>query len=92
MTKPYRAKNGRLQYKPSDAWLTHVIETGEQIGFCLACAEEVDGVEPDAEGEHCPSCYEQKVFGAENLLLRGLCYDEDLEADIQEARSAGYIK
>ena len=69
-----------------------MIETGEQIGFCLACAEEVDGVEPDAEGEHCPSCYEQKVFGAENLLLRGLCYDEDLEADIQEARSAGYIK
>jgi hypothetical protein len=92
MTKQYLAKSGRIQYKPSDAWLTHVIETGEQMGFCLACAEEVDGVEPDAEGEHCPSCYEPKVFGAEELMLRGLCYDEDREADIQEARNAGYIK
>jgi hypothetical protein len=92
MTKQYRAKNGRLQYKPSDAWLTYVIESGDPMGFCLACAEEVDGVEPDAEGEHCPSCYEPKVYGAEDLLLRGLCYDEDREADIQQARREGYIK
>jgi hypothetical protein len=80
MTKQYRAKSGRIQYKPSDAWLIHVLETDEQMGFCLACAEEVDGVDPDAECEYCPNCYEQKVYGAENLLTRGLFYDgEDIE-------------
>lgn len=92
MTKQYTAKNGHLQYKPSQGWLIHVIESGEPIGYCLACAEEVYGVEPDAEREHCPSCYEPKVYGAEELYVRGLYYDEDREADIQQARSAGYIK
>lgn len=91
MTKSYTAKNGRLQYKPSEGWLTHVIESGEPIGFCLACAEEVDGVEPDAERESCPSCYSFKVYGAENLLLMGLCYDEDYEADARLAQSQGYL-
>jgi len=92
MTKQYRAKNGHLQYKPSDDWLTYVIEGDNATGFCLACGEGVDGVEPDAEYYTCPHCFADKVFGAEELFTRGLYYDADREADIQEARSAGYIK
>lgn len=38
-------------------------------GFCLACGEEVEGVEPDARGYKCPMCDEDRVFGAEEILL-----------------------
>jgi hypothetical protein len=40
-------------------------------GFCIACHEEVDGVEPDAERYKCESCGERAVYGAEQLLLLG---------------------
>jgi hypothetical protein len=92
MCKQYRAKNGALQYKPADDWLIHITETDNDTGFCLSCGEEVDGIEPDAEHDPCPHCFASKVFGAENLLIRGLYYDADREADINEARRAGYIK
>jgi len=90
--KQYRAKNGRIQYKPADDWLIYITEGDNATGFCLACAEEVEGIEPDAEAYTCPHCGEAKVFGAEELLARGLYYDADTEADIQDARRAGYIK
>lgn len=92
MTKQYRAKNGRLQYKPSDAWLIYVTEGDNDTGFCLACGEEADGVEPDAERYACLHCGAAKVFGAENLFARGLYYDADREADIQQARAEGFIQ
>lgn len=38
-------------------------------GFCLACGEEAEGVEPDARNYECESCGASKVFGAEELLL-----------------------
>lgn len=90
--KQYRAKNGRIQYKPSDDWLLYVIEGDNAQGFCLACAEEVDGIEPDAEGYTCPHCGEAKVYGAENLHERGLYFDADREEDTNQARREGYIK
>jgi predicted RNA-binding Zn-ribbon protein involved in translation (DUF1610 family) len=90
--KQYRAKNGRIQYKPSDEWLTHVIEGDNAEGFCLSCAETTDGIEPDAEGYRCPHCGEAKVWGAEALFERGLYFDADHEADTQQARREGYIK
>jgi hypothetical protein len=92
MTITYRAKNGHIQYKPSDDWLTHIIEGDNTTGFCLSCGDEVDGIEPDAEHDACPHCYASKVFGAENLMIRGLYYEADLEADITQARREGYIK
>jgi len=92
MTITYRAKNGNLQYKPSDDWLTDVIEGDNSTGFCLACGDEVDGIEPDAEHDTCPHCYASKVFGAENLMIRGLYYEADRQADITQARREGYIK
>jgi predicted RNA-binding Zn-ribbon protein involved in translation (DUF1610 family) len=52
--------------------ITRVVEAIEEdgsIGFCLACGEEVSGVEPDAERYECESCGERKVYGAEQLLI-----------------------
>ena len=45
------------------------IESGEYAGFCIACGEQADGVEPDARNYRCESCGERKVFGAEELLI-----------------------
>jgi hypothetical protein len=45
------------------------IESGEYAGFCLACGEQADGVEPDARNYLCESCGQRKVFGAEELLI-----------------------
>lgn len=80
--KQYRAKNGNLQFKPSDAWLTDIIEGDNSTGFCLACGETVDGVEPDAAGYTCPHCRAAKVYGAEELFNRGLYFDADREEDL----------
>lgn len=39
-------------------------------GFCLACGEDHDGCEPDAEGYHCDCCGADQVMGAEAFFLR----------------------
>ena len=46
------------------------IYNGEYIGVCVSCGHEQDGVEPDARRYTCEECGEEKVFGAEELLLR----------------------
>ena len=38
-------------------------------GFCLACGEERDGCEPDAENYPCEACGEHKVMGASELMM-----------------------
>lgn len=38
-------------------------------GFCIACGDEVEGVEPDARRYECEGCGEKAVFGAEELLM-----------------------
>lgn len=38
-------------------------------GFCLACGDDADGVEPDARNYPCHSCGKKQVFGAEEVLL-----------------------
>ena len=43
--------------------------TLDDIGFCLECAAEAHGVEPDARNYECESCGHEQVFGAEELLL-----------------------
>ena len=44
--------------------------TLDDPGFCLACGADADGVEPDARNYSCEACGEQRVYGAEELLLR----------------------
>jgi Zn finger protein HypA/HybF involved in hydrogenase expression len=43
----------------------------DMTGFCLACGEESERVEPDARAYQCHACGESKVFGAEEIILMG---------------------
>ena len=45
------------------------VESGDNIGICLACGEEQGGCEPDARKYECESCGERRVYGAEELLI-----------------------
>lgn len=38
-------------------------------GICIACGQDQDGCEPDAERYECEACEEPAVYGAENLLI-----------------------
>ena len=39
-------------------------------GFCLSCGNEQGGCEPDMRNGTCDSCGKNKVYGAEELLIR----------------------
>jgi hypothetical protein len=41
-------------------------------GFCIACGDATDGVEPDAQRYPCRRCGERSVYGAEELLMMGV--------------------
>ena len=45
------------------------VEEDDNSGFCIACGDQVYGVEPDARGYTCESCDKPKVFGAQELLM-----------------------
>jgi len=49
--------------------ILEAVESGDDVGFCLACGEENYGVEPDARRYACEACDAPKVYGAEELLL-----------------------
>ena len=78
--RQYKAKSGAMLWKPSASWLTAVINDDSGVGFCLACGESDDAVEPDARRYLCESCGEHKVYGAEELMLRGLFYYDEVVA------------
>ena len=44
-------------------------EDGRYKGFCVACGQEKDGVEPDAREYVCDGCDAHQVCGAEELIL-----------------------
>lgn len=72
MMKSYIAKSGAKQFKQS---MSAVMEASEENrGFCLACGESQDCVEPDARRYECECCGKAKVYGAEELALMGLVY------------------
>lgn len=70
--KPYTTKTGKQQFKPSLELVTQM--DNDSQGFCLACGEVADGVEPDAVRYECDCCGAPKVYGAQELALRGLVY------------------
>lgn len=72
--RPYTTKSGVEQFKPSFEALQYAIDDGT-IGFCLACGAENYGIEPDAQRAPCEACQAPKVYGAEELLLRGLYHN-----------------
>ena len=69
----YKTKSGHTQYKPvvSDEEMSEIMADGN-MGFCLACGNEADGVEPDARKYECENCGAEKVYGFEELLIMGL--------------------
>ena len=44
-------------------------QSNGNIGFCIGCGNEQDGVEPDARSDRCESCGLNEVYGAEELML-----------------------
>jgi rRNA maturation endonuclease Nob1 len=68
----YKTAMGKEQYQPS---LEEAVDMDSNCqGFCLACGETQDGVEPDAAKHVCDSCGKPKVYGAAELLLMELVY------------------
>ena len=57
--------------KITEKRLMAAIKSGEYIGFCTACGAEHGECEPDARKYPCENCGEDKVYGAEELLLCG---------------------
>lgn len=45
------------------------VQYGDYVGFCIACGEMQEGVEPDARRYECEGCGKNKVYGAEEILL-----------------------
>lgn len=43
--------------------------TLDNPGFCVACGEDAEECEPDAERYECESCGKRAVYGAEALLM-----------------------
>lgn len=70
--RAYRAKSGKIRIKPS-------IELAEQLdddseGFCVSCGSHGQLVEPDAVKYTCDECGEAAVYGASELIMRGLVF------------------
>ena len=50
--------------------LLSAAQSDEYLGYCIVCGAEASGVEPDARRYPCESCGEDRVYGAEELLIR----------------------
>lgn len=47
------------------------LTTTDNPGVCLACGNDQDGTEPDAENYTCDECGESCVMGAQQILIAG---------------------
>jgi hypothetical protein len=47
------------------------LEAAENCGFCLACGDKHEGVEPDARKYACEGCGKNLVYGNEEIALMG---------------------
>lgn len=53
--------------------LEFTLHNDDNDGYCLYCNEfTYGGVEPDARNYLCEGCGEKKVFGIEELMIRGM--------------------
>lgn len=71
--RTYTTRTGVRQYKPSIELVMLLNE--DMSGFCLNCAHEQQGVEPDAGRYECESCGMPKVYGPETLIMIGLTFE-----------------
>jgi hypothetical protein len=77
--KAFKTKGGFNIYLPSSTEIEDAMMDGT-IGFCIACGETAEGVEPDAHGYTCESCDKPRVYGAEELAMSGRFYTEKADA------------
>ena len=68
--KQVTSKAGTPLFLPSLEEIEIAIE--DMSGFCIACGEQADRIEPDARKYTCESCGKPRVYGAEQLVLMGL--------------------
>ncbi len=45
------------------------VKADDYSGFCLACGKKQNNCEPDARDYKCNHCGENKVYGAEEILM-----------------------
>lgn len=70
--RAYRAKSGKIRIKASIE-LLHELEDACE-GFCINCGATGQSAEPDAVKYTCDECGEAAVYGAGELMLRGLAF------------------
>lgn len=71
---PYKSQGGKNLFKPalSERRMESIMFAETGTGWCLACGQEVDGVEPDARRYVCECCGQKTVYGMEELLQMNL--------------------
>ncbi len=60
-----------ITYPSNDLLLEMLDHQDTSPGWCINCGTEQGPVEPDAVAYTCPDCNRPKVYGAQELLLRG---------------------
>jgi hypothetical protein len=68
---PYINRKKQTLYKPS-ATIFEKYLYEDNYGWCLACGELCEGVEPDATRYTCDNCDNKFVFGLGYLAIIGL--------------------
>ena len=74
-TRRYQNRGGKWGYKQSFSRLQRASLDGLE-GFCLACGAEARPVEPDARKYPCEGCRAPRVYGADELIMMGLFWDD----------------
>lgn len=72
--KAYKNKRGDARFMQTIKTLTNAVQDDNSTGFCIGCGNEQMGVEPDMRKGHCDDCGAELVYGAEELMMMGLCY------------------
>jgi predicted RNA-binding Zn-ribbon protein involved in translation (DUF1610 family) len=49
--------------------IVEAVEADDNLGFCIYCGAEAQGVEPDARKYPCDNCGQRGVYGASELLF-----------------------
>lgn len=70
--RAYRAKSGKIRIKANIELLQELDQDCE--GFCVNCGATGQSAEPDAVQYVCDECGEAAVYGAGELIIRGLAF------------------
>jgi len=70
--KQLKSSNNKMKIHPSITLdqIMSAVDEDDNIGFCIFCGAEHDGVEPDARNNKCEQCGNTEVFGAAEILIQ----------------------